>query len=77
MASTIFLMIIISVYIYPTFISPLFNKFDNLADESIKGEIEDLSNQTDFNIKNLYVMDKSKRTKHPNAYLQDSKITEE
>ena len=69
MASTIFLMIIISVYIYPTFISPLFNKFDNLADESIKGEIEDLSNQTDFNIKNLYVMDKSKRTKHPNAYF--------
>ena len=36
---------------------------------SHKREIQDLSNQTNFNIKNLYVMDKSKRTKHPNAYF--------
>ena len=34
MASTIFIIIVISVYIYPTYISPLFNKFDNLEDES-------------------------------------------
>ena len=69
MASTIFTIIIVSVYIYPSYISPLFNKFDNLEDENIKSEIEDLSNQTNFSIKNLYIMDKSKRTKHPNAYF--------
>ena len=69
MASTIFIIIIVSVYIYPSYISPLFNKFDNLEDENIKSEIQDLSNQTNFSIKNLYIMDKSKRTKHPNAYF--------
>ncbi len=69
MALAIFSLIIISVYIYLTYISPIFNKFTNLKDENIKNEIKDLSNQTNFSIKNLYVMDKSKRTKHPNAYF--------
>ena len=69
MALTIFSLIIISVYVYPTYISPIFNKFVNLSDENIKNEIEELSYQTKFSIKNLYVMDKSKRTKHPNAYF--------
>ncbi len=69
MALTIFSVIIISMYIYPTYISPLFNKFNNLENQEIEKEIEDLSNKTDFNIENLYVMDKSKRSKHPNAYF--------
>ena len=69
LASTMFIFIILSIYIYPTYISPIFNKFDNLEDDVIKSEIRDLSKQTDFSINNLYVMDKSKRTKHPNAYF--------
>ena len=69
LASTMFIFIILSIYIYPTYISPIFNKFDNLDDDVIKSEIRDLSKQTDFSINNLYVMDKSKRTKHPNAYF--------
>tara|TARA_B100000035_G_scaffold239192_1_gene207466 strand:- start:2859 stop:4091 length:1233 start_codon:yes stop_codon:yes gene_type:complete len=69
MSLTIFTLIIVSVYVYPSYISPIFNKFVNLSDENIKNEIQDLSYQTDFSIKNLYVMDKSKRTKHPNAYF--------
>tara|TARA_Y100000768_G_scaffold305973_1_gene239894 strand:+ start:22 stop:1248 length:1227 start_codon:yes stop_codon:yes gene_type:complete len=69
MALTIFSVIIVSMYIYPTYISPLFNKFNNLENQEIEKEIEDLSNKTDFNIENLYVMDKSKRSKHPNAYF--------
>lgn len=69
MALSIFSLIIISVYIYPTYISPIFNKFVNLNNDKIKNEIKDLSNQTNFSVKNLYVMDKSKRTKHPNAYF--------
>ncbi len=69
MASTIFLMIIMSIYIYPTYISPMFNKFNNLENKEIEKEIEDLSEKTDFSIENLYVMDKSKRSKHPNAYF--------
>ena len=69
LASTMFIFIILSIYIYPTYISPIFNKFDNLEDDVIKSEIRDLSKQTDFSINNLYVMDKSKRTRHPNAYF--------
>ena len=69
LASTMFIFIILSIYIYPTYISPIFNKFDNLDDDMIKSEIHDLSKQTNFSINNLYVMDKSKRTKHPNAYF--------
>ena len=69
LASTMFIFIILSIYIYPTYISPIFNKFDNLDDDVIKSEIHDLSKQTNFSINNLYVMDKSKRTKHPNAYF--------
>ena len=69
LASTMFIFIILSIYIYPTYISPIFNKFDNLDDGVIKSEIGDLSIQTNFSLNNLYVMDKSKRTKHPNAYF--------
>mgnify|MGYP006243569925 FL=1 len=69
LASTMFIFIILSIYIYPTYISPIFNKFDNLDDDVIKSEIRNLSKQTNFSINNLYVMDKSKRTKHPNAYF--------
>ena len=69
MSSTIFLFIVLSIYIYPTYISPLFNKFKNLENREIKKEIEDLSIKTSFSIENLFVMDKSKRSKHPNAYF--------
>ena len=69
MALTIFSITIISIFIYPTYISPLFNKFENLDDEEIKNEIDDLSKRTSFSIDNLYVMNQSKRSKHPNAYF--------
>jgi STE24 endopeptidase len=69
MSVTILFMIIISIFIYPTYISPLFNKFQNLNDDDIKNEIKDLSEKTSFPVNNLYVMDRSKRSKHPNAYF--------
>ena len=53
LASTMFIFIILSIYIYPTYISPIFNKFDNLDDDAIKSEIIDLSKQTNFSINNL------------------------
>ena len=53
LASTMFIFIILSIYIYPTYISPIFNKFDNLDDDVIKSEIRDLSKQTNFSINNL------------------------
>ena len=69
MSLTMFSLIIISMFIYPTYISPIFNKFKNLNDENIKNEIKDLSKKTNFSIENLFIMDRSKRSKHPNAYF--------
>jgi len=69
MSLTMFSLIIISMFIYPTYISPIFNKFKKLQNEKIKDEIKDLSERTDFSIDNLFVMDRSKRSKHPNAYF--------
>jgi len=69
MSLTMFSLIIISMFIYPTYISPIFNKFKKLNDENIKDEIKDLSKKTNFSIDNLFIMDRSKRSKHPNAYF--------
>ena len=69
MSLAMFSVIIISMFIYPTYISPIFNKFKKLKNEKIKEEIKDLSERTDFSIDNLFVMDRSKRSKHPNAYF--------
>ena len=69
MSLTMFSLIIISMFIYPTYISPIFNNFKKLNDEGIKDEIKDLSNKTNFSIENLFIMDRSKRSKHPNAYF--------
>ena len=69
MSLTMFLLIIISMFIYPTYISPIFNNFKKLNDENIKDEIKDLSKKTNFSIENLFIMDRSKRSKHPNAYF--------
>ena len=69
MSLAMFSIIIISMFIYPTYISPIFNKFKKLKNENIKDEIKDLSERTDFSIENLFVMDRSKRSKHPNAYF--------
>ena len=69
MSLAMFSVIIISMFIYPTYISPIFNKFKKLQNENIKDEIKDLSERTDFSVENLFVMDRSKRSKHPNAYF--------
>ncbi len=55
--------------IYPTFIAPLFNKFQPLADESLKARIEALLTKCGFKSQGLFVMDGSSRSSHGNAYF--------
>ena len=55
--------------IYPTFIAPLFNKFEPLQDESLKTRVTELMNRCGFTAKGLFVMDGSKRSAHANAYF--------
>ncbi len=55
--------------IYPNFIAPLFNKFNPLADTSLKERIESLLKRCGFTSSGLFVMDGSKRSSHGNAYF--------
>lgn len=55
--------------IYPTFIAPLFNKFQPLEDESLESRVTALMRRCGFAAKGLYVMDGSRRSAHGNAYF--------
>ncbi len=55
--------------VYPTFIAPLFNKFQPLADESLKVRVTALMQRCGFSAKGLFVMDGSRRSAHANAYF--------
>ncbi|MEW9580828.1 M48 family metallopeptidase [Paraburkholderia sp. DGU8] len=55
--------------LYPSFIAPLFNKFEPLKDEALKSRIEALMQRCGFAAKGLFVMDGSRRSAHGNAYF--------
>jgi STE24 endopeptidase len=55
--------------LYPTVIAPLFNKFEPLADESLKARVQALMARCGFRAKGLFVMDGSRRSAHANAYF--------
>jgi len=57
------------LFIYPSFIAPLFNKFTPMLDESVKTRIEALLERCGFTAQGLFVMDGSKRSAHGNAYF--------
>ncbi|MGN4189155.1 M48 family metallopeptidase [Burkholderia gladioli] len=55
--------------LYPSFIAPLFNKFEPLGDEALRTRIEGLMKRCGFAAKGLFVMDGSRRSAHGNAYF--------
>ena len=55
--------------LYPTLIAPLFNKFEPLADETMKERVQALMARCGFSAKGLFVMDGSRRSAHANAYF--------
>jgi len=57
------------MFVYPTWIAPLFNKFSPLADGEMKTRIEALLVRCGFRSSGLFVMDGSKRSSHGNAYF--------
>jgi len=60
---------LLMMWAYPTFIAPLFNKFEAMKDESLKEAIEGLLQRCGFESNGLYQMDGSKRSSHGNAYF--------
>ena len=60
---------LLMLFIYPTWIAPLFNKFSPLDDAPLKARIEGLLERCGFAVGGLFVMDGSKRSSHGNAYF--------
>ena len=60
---------VLLMWIFPSFIAPLFNKFEPLADESLKARVTALMQRCGFAAKGLFVMDGSRRSAHANAYF--------
>jgi len=57
------------MWIYPTFIAPIFNKFKPLENNSLRNRIDNLLDRTNFGSDGIFVMDGSKRSSHGNAYF--------
>jgi STE24 endopeptidase len=60
---------ILTAWIYPTLLAPLFNKFSPLEPGSLKEAIDDLAVKTGFRSDGVFLMDASKRSGHGNAYF--------
>lgn len=60
---------LIMQYIAPTWIMPIFNKFEPLEDEELREEIENYAAKVDFPLQEIFVMDGSKRSSKSNAFF--------
>lgn len=60
---------LLMLFIFPTWIAPLFNKFTPLPEGEAKQRIEALLERCGFRSNGLFVMDGSKRSAHGNAYF--------
>jgi STE24 endopeptidase len=60
---------VLTAWIYPTFLAPLFNRFSALPEGELKEAIQALAEKTGFRARGLFVMDASRRTTHGNAYF--------
>ena len=60
---------LLMLFVYPTWIAPLFNKFAPLDDAGLRERIEALLTRCGFASSGLFVMDGSKRSNHGNAYF--------
>jgi STE24 endopeptidase len=57
------------LFIYPHWISPLFNTFKPLEAGSLKTGILNIAKKIKFDLSEIFVMDGSKRSTHSNAYF--------
>lgn len=56
-------------YLAPTYILPLFNKFEPMGDGELKSAINELAKKCDFPLTEIYIMDGSKRSTKSNAFF--------
>ncbi len=56
-------------FIAPTWIMPLFNKFEPLEEGDLRQKIRDYADKVNFALEGIYVMDGSKRSSKSNAFF--------
>lgn len=57
------------IWLFPSVIAPLFNKFTPLQDNALAERVKALAQRCGFNLGGLFVMDGSRRSAHGNAYF--------
>lgn len=57
------------LFLYPTLIAPLFNKFQPLPEGKLRDDIFALAESIGFKTSGIFLMDGSKRSAHGNAYF--------
>jgi len=60
---------LVVLWIFPTWIAPLFNRFSPLAAGDVRDRVEALVERNGFRADGLFVMDGSRRSAHGNAYF--------
>ena len=60
---------LLMVYLAPTYIMPLFNKFKPLEDGELKAAIQQMSEKCEFPLTEVYEIDGSKRSTKANAFF--------
>ena len=68
-ATAVCIFSLLTAWLYPTFLAPLFNKFSPLPEGELKDKIYKLADQIGFNCAGLSIMDASTRSSHGNAYF--------
>jgi STE24 endopeptidase len=60
---------LLAMWLYPTFLAPLFNKFAPLEKGPLQDAIFALAKKVDFKTAGIFIMDASRRSSHGNAYF--------
>lgn len=60
---------VVLLWLYPSLIAPLFNRFSPLPPGALRERLEDLAARAGFRNRGLFVMDASRRSGHSNAYF--------
>ena len=63
-------MMLINMF-YADVIVPIFNKLTPLEEGSLREKIENYSKKVGYSLKNIYIIDGSKRSTKANAFLVD------
>ena len=66
---TLAFFIVAANIVYPNFIAPMFNKFEDLDDTELKETLTQLAQKSGFTLENIYKIDAGKRDTRLNAYF--------